>query len=76
MVVSEELRGTGIGTQLLRHQLQSVIIPSGFSAILMTQKEINLGFYQKLGFKVVNKSIIGTGRNYFTNWCLLLTTNN
>ena len=75
MIVSEELRGTGVGTQFLRHQLQSVVIPSGFSAILMTQKEINLRFYQKLGFKVVHKSIIGTGINSFTNWCLLLTTN-
>jgi ribosomal protein S18 acetylase RimI-like enzyme len=71
MVVDRELRGTGIGTQLLSQQLQSLIIPSGFPAILMTQKEINVRFYQKLGFKIAHQSVIGSGQNAFTNWCLI-----
>ncbi|MGL5834729.1 MAG: GNAT family N-acetyltransferase [Waterburya sp.] len=71
MVVDREIRGTRIGTQLLAQQLRSRVIPSGFPAILMTQKEMNVRFYQKLGFKIVHKSIIGTGQNAFVNWCLL-----
>jgi GNAT superfamily N-acetyltransferase len=71
MVVDRELRGTGIGTQLLSQQLQSRVIPSGFPAILMTQKEMNVKFYQKLGFKIAHKSVIGTGQNAFVNWCLI-----
>ncbi|PSB12282.1 hypothetical protein C7B62_02375 [Pleurocapsa sp. CCALA 161] len=71
MVVERKLRGTGIGTQLLSQQLQSRVIPSGFPAILMTQKEMNVRFYQKLGFKIVHKSTIGIGQNAFINWCLI-----
>jgi hypothetical protein len=51
--------------------LQSRVIPSGFPAILMTQKEMNVKFYQKLGFKIAHKSVIGTGQDAFTNWCLI-----
>lgn len=75
MVVTEELRGTGIGTKLLQHQLQSVVIPSNFPAILMTQKETNVRFYRKLGFEVARRSTIGTQKNLFTNWCLILPNN-
>ena len=71
MVVAKELRGTGVGSKLLGHQLESVVIPSGFPAIAMTQKEINVKFYQKLGFKIANKSTTSIGRNSFTNWCLI-----
>jgi|GEM_PF-1627072 len=73
MAVTKKLRGTGIGTKLLHQQIQTVILPSNFPAILMTQKEINVNFYQKIGFKVVQESKIGTGKSAFTNWCLLLT---
>ena len=71
MVVVRELRGMGIGTELLCQQLQSKVIPSGFPAILMTQKGTNVRFYQKLGFKIAHKSTIGTGQNTFINWCLI-----
>lgn len=71
MVVDREIRGTGIGTQLLAQQLRSRVIPSGFPAILMTQKEMNVRFYQKLGFRIFHKSLIGKGQNAFINWCLL-----
>lgn len=76
MVVAKELRGTGIGTKLLNEQLQSVVIPSGFPAILMTQKEENIRFYQRLGFEIASESIIGKGENSFTNWCLIFHPTN
>lgn len=70
MVVSSELRGMGVGTKILGEQLQKVVEPSGFPAILMTQKEANVRFYQRLGFEVASKSIIGKEKNAFINWCL------
>ena len=71
MVVAKELRGTGIGTQVLKHQLESVVAPSGFPAILMTQREANVKFYRKLGFEVATESIVGSGKSAFTNWCMI-----
>ena len=75
MAVSEELRGSGVGTKLLQHQLQSVINPSGFPAILMTQKEQNVRFYQKLGFEIAKRSSVGKGEDFFINWCLICKPN-
>ena len=71
MAVAEKLRGTGVGTRVLRHQLESVVKPSGYEAMLMTQREINVKFYQQLGFEIADKSLIGTGNNAFTNWCMM-----
>ncbi|MGL6341508.1 MAG: GNAT family N-acetyltransferase [Waterburya sp.] len=71
MVVASELRGQGVGTQVLTQQLQQVVEPSGFPAILDTQREINVKFYQRLGFKVAKKSIVGKGQNAFVNWYLI-----
>jgi GNAT superfamily N-acetyltransferase len=71
MVVARELRGSGIGTALLKDRLESVVEPSGFPAILMTQKEANVRFYQRLGFEIATKSIIGKDESAFTNWCLI-----
>ena len=71
MVVAKELRGTGIGSKVLKNQFESEIDPSGFPAILMTQREANVRFYQRLGFEVVDESIVGSGEYAFTNWCMV-----
>lgn len=71
MVVAPELRGTGVGTKILDEQLKQVVEPSGFPAILVTQREANVRFYQRLGFAVASESIIGKGENTFINWCLI-----
>ena len=75
MVVAKELRGTGIGTKVLKNQLESVVEPSGFPAILMTQREANVRFYRRLGFKVAMESRVGTGEYAFTNWCMIWQPN-
>ncbi len=75
MVVANELRGKGIGSKVLQHQLETVVEPSGFPAILMTQRAANVVFYQRLGFKVVTESTIGTGEDAFTNWCMIRQAN-
>ncbi|MGL5940884.1 MAG: GNAT family N-acetyltransferase [Waterburya sp.] len=71
MVVAKELRGSGIGSKVLKNQLESVVDPSGFPTILMTQREVNVRFYQRLGFEVVDDSTIGSGEHKFTNWCMV-----
>lgn len=71
MVVTPELRGTGVGTKILGEQLQKVVDPSGFPAILVTQREQNVGFYQRLGFEIAIESTIGSGDYAFTNWCMV-----
>jgi ribosomal protein S18 acetylase RimI-like enzyme len=71
MVVASELRGQGVGTKVLAEQLERLVEPSGFPAILDTQREINVKFYQRLGFKVASKSIVGKGQNAFVNWYLI-----
>ena len=71
MVVAKELRGTGIGSKVLKNQFESAINPSGFPAILMTQREANVTFYRRLGFEVVEESTVGSGEYAFTNWCMV-----
>ena len=71
MAVAEELRGTGVGTKVLKHQLESVVEPSGYPAILMTQKAGNVMFYQRLGFEVARELKVGSGEHAFTNWCMM-----
>ena len=71
MVVAPELRGKGIGTKILGEQLKQVVEPSGCPAILVTQRKLNVRFYQRLGFTVASESIIGKGDNTFVNWCLI-----
>ena len=71
MAIAKKLRGAGVGTRVLGHQLESVVEPSGYDAMLMTQREINVKFYQRLGFEIADKSLIGTGNNAFTNWCMM-----
>lgn len=67
MVVAKELREKGIGSEILRQQLQSQVALSGFSAMLMTQKAENVKFYQRLGFEIASESKIGADKNAFTN---------
>ncbi|MDJ0569484.1 MAG: GNAT family N-acetyltransferase [Pleurocapsa sp. MO_192.B19] len=75
MVVAPDLRRTGIGSKLLTQQLESVVNPSGFPAILVTQREANVRFYKRLGFNVVAKSTVGSGESAFTNWCMTRHSN-
>ena len=71
MAVAKELRRQGIGKTILHQQLKSKVISSDCPAILMTQKQINVEFYQKVGFKIAAQSIVGTNKNAFINWCML-----
>ena len=71
MAVVKELRGTGIGTKVLNNQFKTVVDPSGFPALLMTQKAANVAFYRRLGFQVVTESTVGSGEHAFTNWCMV-----
>jgi len=71
MVVRERLRGTGIGTGLLRQQLEIVREREPDRAIaLTTQRPENVTFYQRLGFEPVLDQMIGRGPDAFRSWVM------
>ena len=71
MAVRERLRGSGIGSRLLREQLRSVTQQDPSLAIaLSTQRAENVAFYERLGFRVVWDERIGAGPGAFRNWTM------
>ncbi len=70
MVVATSARGKGIGTRLLMEQLHKRVDPSAAPASLSTQRPENVGFYEKLGFKVACEHKIGDA-NGFHNWIMI-----
>ena len=72
MVVREELRGTGVGTELLRGQLRGVLTQQPSAAFaLATQRTENVTFYRRLGFEIVSDATVGQGGDAFRNWIML-----
>jgi len=71
MVVRKELRGTGVGSQLLGEQLQLVTGKEpGLAVALSTQRPENVTFYRRLGFGVVWHERIGRGPGAFESWIM------
>jgi GNAT superfamily N-acetyltransferase len=74
MVVRKHLRGTGVGSRLLREQLPVVAgIEPGFAIALATQRPENVTFYQRLGFQTVLSETIGSGPRAFRNWIMVVS---
>ena len=71
MVVRPAHQGTGLGTRVLRQQLEQVVDPSGHPASLTTQKPQNVTFYQRLGFRVTDDRPVGDASNSFPNWIMV-----
>lgn len=71
MVVRPAYQGTGVGTRLLRQQLEQVVAPSGYPASLTTQKPQNVSFYQRLGFRVTDDRPVGPASNSYPNWIMI-----
>jgi ribosomal protein S18 acetylase RimI-like enzyme len=64
VAVAADLQGHGIGSQLMQAGM-AVVDASGQMAYLETDKEINVRFYERVGFQVVStETVIGT-RNWF-----------
>ena len=71
MVVGEELRGQGIGTELLYSEIQKISrLRPGTPIALSTQRERNVVFYQRAGFEVKFSAIVGSGSQRFQNWTM------
>ncbi len=72
MVVAPAARGKGLGSEVLRAQLQTRVDGSGAAATLTTQKAENVNFYKGLGFAVIDdrrvEDDMGEG---FDNWIML-----
>ena len=74
MVVRKHLRGTGVGSRLLREQLPLVVeLEPSFAIALATQRPENVTFYQRLGFETVLSETIGSGPRAFRNWIMVFT---
>jgi len=72
MVVRESLRGSGLGSGLLRAELRAIDIRTpGVPIALATQREENVRFYRRLGFEVGSDRTIGRGPNAFRNWLMV-----
>lgn len=72
MVVSEALRGGGIGSRLLSQQLGILADKEPpFAVALSTQRPENVVFYGRLGFRVAGERSIGRGPAAFRNWLML-----
>ncbi len=71
MVVKPAYQGTGLGSRVLRQQLEQVVDPSGHPASLTTQKRQNVTFYQRLGFRVTDDRPIGDAPDSYPNWIMI-----
>ncbi len=71
MIVHQDCRGKGLGTQLLGEQLSDIVVPSGRNAALATQRPENVTFSSRLGFEVVSEERVGFGEFSFRNWIML-----
>jgi len=72
MAVRKHLRGTGVGSRLLREELPVVCEREpGFAVALATQRPENVTFYQRLGFEPVLTEMVGSGPRAFRNWIMV-----
>lgn len=66
VAVASHLQGQGIGSDVLRHALD-IVDAAGGTAWLETDKEINVTFYERAGFRVgATATVLGT-----TNWFMV-----
>ena len=71
MVVRAQLRGTGVGSRLLRAQLEIVTkAEPSFAIVLATQRPENVTFYRRLGFEPVLDAMVGSGPRAFRTWLM------
>ena len=72
MIVRNELRGQGVGSRLLRQQLETIASRNADATwALATQKLENVSFYERLGFKTALQERIGPEGSGFTNWIMV-----
>lgn len=55
MAVETDLQGKGIGEKLMLH-LEGIAFQNGRKKIILHAREIAIGFYQKLGYEMIEKS--------------------
>jgi ribosomal protein S18 acetylase RimI-like enzyme len=55
MAVETNEQGKGLGEKLMLH-LENVAIKNGKEKIILHAREIAVGFYQKLGYEIIEKS--------------------
>ncbi len=72
MVVREDLRGSGVGTQLLEQEIEGIgAIDRNALISLATQRPENVKFYRRLGFAESEPEVVGIGPKAFPNWIMV-----
>lgn len=72
MAVRAELRGSGLGTQLLKDQISRIAADDPEATlVLSTQRPENVRFYSGLGFVIAKSKTIGRGSLAFQNWTMI-----
>ncbi|MEM7157277.1 MAG: GNAT family N-acetyltransferase [Myxococcota bacterium] len=62
--VLPEHQGRGIGSAMLRHQLEALVDPTGLDAWLWTNNDLNERLYGRFGFEVVHRESIPPPRPF------------
>ncbi|KAJ3359895.1 hypothetical protein GGF32_008912 [Allomyces javanicus] len=70
--VDTAVRGMGVGSWVVRSVLANQV-PKGAPVVLHTQREVNVRFYQRLGFQAVDVCEVLPGNKQvgFTNWAMV-----
>ena len=71
MAVAKHLRGSGVGSRLLEHELATRVDPTGKAAALATQRPENVQFYRRFGFEVASDRVLGSRSGSFRNWLMV-----
>ena len=70
--VDPRMQGRGLGTRVLRAELARLDDEDpGRPVVLETQTEVNVRFYRRLGFDVVDETEMRFGACGFTSWIML-----
>jgi ribosomal protein S18 acetylase RimI-like enzyme len=70
MAVQPELQGRGLGSGLLREVLEPTRARADLPVVLTTHKQINVTFYRRAGFEVVDERSLRPGKDEFAVWCM------
>ena len=70
MAVLPEYQGKGVGSFALSAALREADV-SGLACILGTQENRNVIFYKRLGFEIVDESMVSIDGSSYTNWFMI-----
>lgn len=71
IVIRKELRGKGIGSQLLKEHFEKCVDPNNQIVCLHTQEERNVTFYKKHDFELIFEGNLGSRGKGFHHYFMV-----